>query len=65
VNTRHEVLDGFGPSPEVIALRLVLMYYSIEIDFLSFFRDLSGSFRDVLDMNLPSLIIVGEPPHRV
>jgi hypothetical protein len=32
VNTRHEVLDWFGPSRGVIALRPVLMYYAIEID---------------------------------
>jgi hypothetical protein len=32
VNIRHTVLDWFGPSPKVIALRPVLMYYAIEID---------------------------------
>jgi hypothetical protein len=31
VNTRHDVLDWFGPSPEIIVLRPVLMYYTIEI----------------------------------
>jgi hypothetical protein len=31
VNTRHEVLDWFGLSCGVIALRPVLMYYAIEI----------------------------------
>jgi hypothetical protein len=41
VNTRHEVLDWFGPSCGVIALRPVLMYYAIEIDYSLF---LSGSF---------------------
>jgi hypothetical protein len=42
------------------------MYYAIEIDSsLSFFRDLSEVFLDVLDVDLYSLFIVGEPPHRV
>jgi hypothetical protein len=66
-------LDWFGPSHEVIALRLVLMYYAIETDsslFLSgSFLVLSGmfflSFRLVLDVDLSSLFIVGELPHRV
>jgi hypothetical protein len=42
VNTRHEVLNLFGPSPGVIALCPVLMYYVIEIGSSLF---LSGSFR--------------------
>jgi hypothetical protein len=74
VNTRHEVLNWFGPSRGVIALRPVLMYYAIEIDsslFLSgylgggvgdFFRILFG---DVLDVDISSLFIVGEPSYRV
>jgi hypothetical protein len=65
VNIRHEVLDWFGPSHGVIALHLVLMYYVIEIGSSLF---LSGSFQvfqDVLDMDLSSLFIVGEPAHRV
>jgi hypothetical protein len=51
VNTRHEVLDWFGPSHGVIALRPVLIYYSIEIGYSFFllgsfvvFRDFSGMF---------------------
>jgi hypothetical protein len=69
VNIRHEVLDWFGPSHGVIAIRLVLMYYAIEIGSPLF---LSGSFgcfprdfQDVLDVDLSSLFIVGEPLHRV
>jgi hypothetical protein len=69
-------LDWFGPSCGVIALCPVLMYYAIEIDsslFLSgSFPVVSGmfspSFRpvpDVLDVDLSSLFIVGEPPNRV
>jgi hypothetical protein len=73
VNTRHEVLDWFGPSRGVIALRPVLMYYAIEIVsslFLSgSFGGISGclsrDFQDILDVDLSSLFIVGEPPHRV
>jgi hypothetical protein len=72
VNTRHEVLDWFEPSCGVIALRPVLMYYAIEIVsslFLSgSFGGLSGcpprDFSDVLDVDLSSLFIVGESPHR-
>jgi hypothetical protein len=45
VKTRHEVLDWFGSSRGVIALRQVLMYYAIEIDSSLF---LSGSFRVLL-----------------
>jgi hypothetical protein len=74
VNTRHDVLNWFGPSRGVIVIHPVLMYYAIEIGSSLF---LSGSFecfpRDVfylffflvLDADLSSLFIVGEPPHRV
>jgi hypothetical protein len=70
VKIRHEVLDWFGSSRGVIALRQVLMYYAIEIDSSLF---LSGSFKvllgcpseDVLDVDISSLFIVGESPHRV
>jgi hypothetical protein len=76
VNTRHEVLDWFGPSRGVIALHPVLMYYAIEIDsslffsgsfgvFPGFFGVLRGCFFPPLDVDLSSLFIVGEPPHRV
>jgi hypothetical protein len=48
------------------------MYYAIEIGFLYFFRALSGGFLvcflplfSVLDVDLSSLFIVGEPRHRV
>jgi hypothetical protein len=42
MNIRHEILDWFGPSRGVIALRPVLMYYAIEIgSSLLFFQDLS------------------------
>jgi hypothetical protein len=44
MNTRHEVLDWFGPSRGVIALRPILMYYVIQIDSSIF---LSGSFDGV------------------
>jgi hypothetical protein len=66
VNTRHDILDWFETSCEIIVLRPVLMYYAIEIGSSLF---LSGSFEDlseiVLDVNLSSLFIVGKPPHRV
>jgi hypothetical protein len=73
VNIRHEVLDWFGPSHGVIALRPVLMYYPIEVDsslFLSgSFWVVSGmfspSFSLVLDVDLSSLFIVREPAHIV
>jgi hypothetical protein len=66
-------LDWFGPSCEVIALRPVFMYYAIEIGsslFLSgSFTVLSGifspSFWLVVDVDLSSLFIAGELPHRV
>jgi hypothetical protein len=53
------------------SLRLVLMYYAIEIDSSLFLLGCPrcGSalsfFWDVLDVDLPSLSIVGEPAHRV
>jgi hypothetical protein len=70
VNARHEVLDWFRPSHGVITLRLILMYYAIEIGSSLF---LSGSFggfpgiffHDALDMNLSSLFILGESTHTV
>jgi hypothetical protein len=73
VNTRHEVLNWFGLSREVIALRPVLMYYAVEIGspiFLSgsfrvFPKMLSLSFFLVLDVDLSSLFIVKEPFYRV
>jgi hypothetical protein len=50
-------------------MRPVLMYYAIEIGsslFLSgSFRVFRGLFQIVLDVDLSSLFIVGEPPHRV
>jgi hypothetical protein len=69
-------LDWFGHSCGVIALRPVLMYYALEIVSLLFLsgsfgvfpRMFSGSFRvfpDALDVDLSSLFIVWEPPHRV
>jgi hypothetical protein len=73
VNIRHEVLDWFGPSCGVIAIRPVLMYYAIKIGsslFLSgsfgvFPRMFSTLFGLPLDVNLSSLFIVGEPHYRV
>jgi hypothetical protein len=84
VNTRHEFLDWFGPSRGVITLRLVLMYYAIEIGsslfLLGSFRIFRGCHLDVfwillemsrgcffllLDVDLSSLFIIGESPHRV
>jgi hypothetical protein len=46
MNTRHEVLDWFGPSRGVIALHPVLMYYAIEIGSIEIGSSLflSGSF---------------------
>jgi hypothetical protein len=44
MNTMHEVLDWFEPSHGVIALRPILMYYSIEIGSSLFPL---GSFRGV------------------
>jgi hypothetical protein len=58
VNIRHEILDWFSPSRGVIVLHPVLMYYALRLVLPSFFRDL-------LDVDLPSLFIVGEPPHRI
>jgi hypothetical protein len=73
VNTRHDILDWFGPSREVIVILRVLMHYAIEIDssvFLSgSFWVLSGilqdSFRIVLNVDLSSLFIVRESSDRV
>jgi hypothetical protein len=69
VNIRHKVLDWSGPSHEVIALRLVLIYYAIEIDsslfLLGSFGCFPRDFQDVLDVDPSSLFIVGELPYRV
>jgi hypothetical protein len=77
VNTRHEVLDWFGPSRGVIVLRPVLMYYAMEIGSSLFLSGSSGIFRgcpsesfggvlrDLFDVDLSSLFIVGKPPHKV
>jgi hypothetical protein len=79
VNTRHEVLDWFGSSCGVIALHLLLLYYTIEIGSSLFLLGCpSGSFGGFsedffsrgcllpsLDVDLSSLFIVGELPHRV
>jgi hypothetical protein len=66
VNTGHKVLDWFGPSRGVIALRPVLMYYAIEIGSSLFLSGSFGvSFGILLDVDLSSQFIVGEPPHRV
>jgi hypothetical protein len=73
VNTRHEVLDWFKPSRGVIALHPVLMYYAIKIGSSLFlfvsFRYFPGMFSPffwlVLDVDLSSVFIVREPPHRV
>jgi hypothetical protein len=76
MNTRHKLLDWFGPSRGVIALHPVLMYYAIDIGsslflsgsvwvFRGLFRTLRACFLIVLDMDLSSLFIVGESPHRV
>jgi hypothetical protein len=65
VNIRHEVSDWFKPSRGVIALRLVLMYYVIEIGSSLFLSGSFGIFQGVLDVDLSSLFIVGEPAHRI
>jgi hypothetical protein len=71
VNTRYEVLDWFEFSCGVIDIRPVLMYYAIEINSSLFISGSFGGFRDIfclfylLDVDLSSLFIVGEPPHRV
>jgi hypothetical protein len=69
VNTRHDVLDWFGPSCGVIALRPVLMYYAIEIASSLFLLGSLENLRDVsrivLDVDLSSLFIVRESPHKV
>jgi hypothetical protein len=65
MNTRHEVLDWFGASRGVIALRLVLMHYAIEIVSSVFLSGCFGIFWYVFDVDLSSLFIVGESSHRV
>jgi hypothetical protein len=69
VNTRHDVLDWFRPLRRVIVIRPVLIYYAIEIGsslfLLGSFGVFRGSFENVLDMDLSSLFIVGEPSYRV
>jgi hypothetical protein len=65
MNTRHKVLDCFGPSCGVIAIHSVLMYYAILIGSSLFLAGSFGGFRDVLDVDLSSLFVVGEPPHKV
>jgi hypothetical protein len=77
VNTRYGILDWFGPSRGVIAIRPVLMYYAIEIGSSLFLSGSLGVFRGclpdvsflafqgVLDVELSYLFIVGELPHRV
>jgi hypothetical protein len=80
VNIRHDVLNWFEPSRGVIVLCPVLMYYSIEIGsslflsgsfegFQGIFRIVSGvsygCFPPLLDVDLSSLFIVKELPHRV
>jgi hypothetical protein len=62
MNTRHEVSDWFAPLYGVIVIRSVLMYYAIEMCHSLF---LSESFGDVLNVDLFSLFIVGEPPQIV
>jgi hypothetical protein len=37
----------------------------LRLILLSLFQDLSGFLRDALDVDISSLFIVGEPPHRV
>jgi hypothetical protein len=66
-------LDWFGLSCGVITLRPVLMYYVVNIVsplfILGSFSVVSGifspSFWLVLDVDISSLFIVGEAPHRV
>jgi hypothetical protein len=68
VNTRHEILDWFGPSHGVIALRPVLMYYAVEIDshlLLGSFSVFLRMLMIIFDVDLFSLFIVGEPSHIV
>jgi hypothetical protein len=73
VNIRHELLDWFRHSCGVITLRPVLMYYAVEIDsplfllgsFGVFPRMFLAIFRLVLNVDLSSPFIVGEPAHRV
>jgi hypothetical protein len=77
MNTRHDVFDWFRPLYGVIALRLVLIYYTIEIgsslflsgsfsDFQrSFLRCPPGCLQDVSGVDLSFLFIIEEPPDRV
>jgi hypothetical protein len=66
-------LDWFEPSRGVIVIRPVLMYYAVEIvsplflsgSFSVVSRMFTPSFRLVLDVDLSSLFIVGEPSYRV
>jgi hypothetical protein len=77
MNTRHDVLYWFGLSRGVIAIHLVLMYYTIKIGsslfsfgiFRGLLGDRFGDFSDVsgglLDVDISSLFIIEEPSHRV
>jgi hypothetical protein len=69
-------LDWFRPSRGVIAICPVLMYYAVEIGsplflsgsfggFLMMFSAFFPTCQDVLDVDLSSLFIVGEPAHKV
>jgi hypothetical protein len=62
VNTRHKVLDCFRPSCGVIVMHPVLMYFAIVIGSSLFLSGSFRGFRDVLDVDLSSLFVVGEPP---
>jgi hypothetical protein len=70
VNTRHEVFRLLQASHGIIALRPVLMYYAIEIDSSLFLlgwlsQGCPWDVQDVLDVDLSSLFIVGESPHKI
>jgi hypothetical protein len=69
VNISYKILEWFGSSRRVIAIRPVLMYYAIEIGsslFLSgFFGVFQVCFLIVLDVDPSSLFIVGKSHHRV
>jgi hypothetical protein len=69
VNIRHEILDWFGLSREVMVIHLVLIYYAIEIDYSLFLSESFGFFWGslgiVLDVDLCYVFIVGEASHRV
>jgi hypothetical protein len=58
VNTRHEVLDWFGPSRGVIAIRPVLMYYVIEIGSSLFLSGFLGSGFLVMSLRFGSIISI-------